>query len=100
MERITPEKLREESLQDTQLYKDFKKALNINHDMRPGDNPFVVARINIANQYALSLLPSDEEIKTTEFDRGKNSDYDELILAAYRLGIWHLKEEIINKLKS
>ena len=66
-----------------------------------GEREMTEARIIQAmKEYALSLLPSDEEIKTAEFDRGKNSDYDELILAAYRLGIWHLKEEIINKLKS
>ena len=65
---MKPEEVKEESLQNTQLYKDFKKALNINHDMRPGDNPFIVACINITKQYTLSLLPSDEEM---EREKGK-----------------------------
>ena len=94
---MKPEELKEESLQNTQLYKDFKKALNINHDMRPGDNPFVVACINIAKQYALSLLPSDEEIN--EFIRlnqpARGGYADDYFYSAK----W-VKNQIINKLKS
>lgn len=42
----------ETEIQETELYKKFKKALNITQDMRPGPNPFVVACCEIAKEYA------------------------------------------------
>lgn len=37
-------------IQETKLYKDFKKALNITQAMRADDNPFVVECCEIAKQ--------------------------------------------------
>ena len=39
-------------IQETELYKKFKKALNIKHDMRPDDNTVVVDCCKIAEEYA------------------------------------------------
>ena len=51
-------------IQETELYKKFKKALNIQHDMRIDDNPFVVACCEIAEEYTTSRIVeiSDEEV--------------------------------------
>lgn len=38
-------------IQETELYKKFKEALNIRNDMRPDDNPFVVKCCEIAEDY-------------------------------------------------
>lgn len=43
-------------IQETVLYNQFKTALNIRHDMRPDDNPFVVACCKIAEDYANQKL--------------------------------------------
>ena len=50
-------------IQETELYKKFKKALNINHDMRPDDNPFVVACCEITKEYANNLANEIEALK-------------------------------------
>ncbi len=42
-------------LQETKIYKDFKKALNINNDMRLDDNPFVVSCCQIAKGQAIEF---------------------------------------------
>lgn len=42
-------------LQETELYKKFKKALNINNDMRADDNPFIVACCNISKEQAVEF---------------------------------------------
>ena len=42
-------------LQETELYKKFKKALNINNDMRADDNPFVVSCCNISKEQAIEF---------------------------------------------
>lgn len=42
-------------IQETKIYKDFKKALNINNDMRADDNPFVVNCCKIAKEQAVEF---------------------------------------------
>lgn len=49
-----------QDIQETELYKQFKKALNINNDMRPGPNPFVVECCQIATQYATQARSESE----------------------------------------
>jgi len=52
---------------ESELYKKFKRALNIQHDMRPGPNPFVCACCEIAEDHAADVAfkmdAAFEEIK-------------------------------------
>lgn len=73
-------------IQETELYKQFKKALNIQHDMRPDDNPFVVACCEIAENYAkqklnihgiMQGLPDSEIYKWLE-SKKYQFEYDEI----------------------
>lgn len=56
-------------IQETELYKKFKAALNIQHDMRPGDNPFVVACCKIAEDYKAETLTKNSVVSTLTEDQ-------------------------------
>jgi len=47
-------------IQDTKLYKDFIKVLDI-HDMRADDNPFVVACCKVAEEYASQMIEDQKQ---------------------------------------
>lgn len=42
-------------IQETEIYKSFKRALGIENDMRPDDNPFVVDCCNLSKEQAIEF---------------------------------------------
>lgn len=69
-------------IQETELYKQFKKALNIQHDMRPDDNPFVVACCEIAENYAKQKLNIHSIMQgLADFIKERKIKHQELIKA-------------------
>lgn len=63
------------AIQDTKLYKDFIKALDI-HDMRSDDNPFVIKCCKIAEEYASTLLQPKPEIKNPSDNDIRNAAFE------------------------
>jgi len=42
-------------LQETEIYKSFKRALAIDHEMRPDDNPWVVKCCDVSKKQAIEF---------------------------------------------
>jgi len=63
-------------IQETELYKKFKKALNVQNDMRSDDNPFVVSCCEISKTYAKQALEAYKKdvISKKQFDSVKFLD--------------------------
>ena len=95
-------------IQDTELYKRFKKALGIGTEMRIDDNPFIVECCQIAKDFSSNAmlavsLPSDEEIdkillkewKTSSFPKTKEEK--DIFYIGFHKGQDWMRKEVIKR---